>query len=328
MILSLIERNRYEIVLAIESSLKYQIQKIRDLCKKVEFELDEPRKSWYINSTDFEHNVDFLINSFSVLIEYYHSWVIQQRIGLSKPDIKIEYKAIEKNNNDLVDTVLEKYKVGKTDRPELYDFDLYEKCKMRYLSDMSFFFIGKNHEVFVLNNYIKHNSMMRGYAPRIKVEDEEFSFAYVYIDNIHTKLLNRSLLKCLSSHNLNDIRNLNDIKDSLNDEYYQNYVTENNCSLHKINGLDIIVINGLEYVKSSNSIGLTIESLLESIKLASIDILNVMIDELDCNAIIGSTDMNNFSTLKNDFKTRTPNTIGNLLKKTVNKTFQQIPSLN
>ena len=328
MILSLIERNRYEIVLAIESSLKYQIQKIRDLCKKVEFELDEPRKSWYINSTDFEHNVDFLINSFSVLIEYYHSWVVQQRIGLSKPDIKIEYKAIEKNNNDLVDTVLEKYKVGKTDRPELYDFDLYEKCKMRYLSDMSFFFIGKNHEVFVLNNYIKHNSMMRGYAPRIKVEDEEFSFAYVYIDNIHTKLLNRSLLKCLSSHNLNDIRNLNDINDSLNDEYYQNYVTENNCSLHKINGLDIIVINGLEYVKSSNSIGLTIESLLESIKLASIDILNVMIDELDCNAIIGSTDMNNFSTLKNDFKTRTPNTIGNLLKKTVNKTFQQIPSLN
>ena len=162
MILSLIERNRYEIVLAIESSLKYQIQKIRDLCKKVEFELDEPRKSWYINSTDFEHNVDFLINSFSVLIEYYHSWVIQQRIGLSKPDIKIEYKAIEKNNNDLVDTVLEKYKVGKTDRPELYDFDLYEKCKMRYLSDMSFFFIGKNHEVFVLNNYIKHNSMMKG----------------------------------------------------------------------------------------------------------------------------------------------------------------------
>ena len=76
MILSLIERNRYEIVLAIESSLKYQIQKIRDLCKKVEFELDEPRKSWYINSTDFEHNVDFLINSFSVLIEYYHSWVV------------------------------------------------------------------------------------------------------------------------------------------------------------------------------------------------------------------------------------------------------------
>ncbi len=322
MILSLIERNRYEIVLAIESSLKYQIQKIRDLCKKVEFELDEPRKSWYINSTDFEHNVDFLINSFSVLIEYYHSWVIQQRIGLSEADIKIEYKAIEKNNNNLVDKVLKEYKVGKTDRPELYDFDLYEKCKMRYLSDMSFFFIGKNHEVFVLNNYIKHNSMMRGYAPRIKVEDEEFSFAYVYIDNIHTKLLNRSLLKYLSSHNLNDI------KDSLNDEYYQNYVTENNCSLHKINGLDIIVINGLEYVKSSNSIGLTIESLLESIKLASIDILNVMIDELDCNAIIGSTDMNNFSTLKNDFKTRTPNTIGNLLKKTVNKTFQQIPSLN
>ena len=322
MILSLREKDTYEIVYAIESSLKYQIKKTRDLCEKVELELDKPRNTWYINSTDFEYNVDFLINSFSVLIEYYHSWVIQKRIGLSKPDIKIDYKAIEKGDYDSVDRVLKKYRVGKTDKSELYDFDLYEKCKSRYLSDMSFFFIGKNHEVFVLNNYIKHNSMMKGYAPRIKVENEEFSFAYVYIDNIHTKLLNRSLLKYLSSHNLNDI------KDSLNDEYYKNYVTENNCSLHKINGLDIIVINGLEYVKSSNSIGLTIESLLESIKLASIDILNVMIDELDCKAITCTTDMDNFSTLKNDFKTRTPNTIGNLLKKTVNKTFQQIPSLN
>lgn len=309
MILSLIERalikNTYDIVCNIELSLTYQIKKIRDLCVKIEFELDKPRDTWYINSTDFEHNVDFLINSFSVLIEYYHSWVIQQRIGLSKPDIKINYEAIEKGNYDSVHKVLKKYGIGKTDRPELYDFDLYEKCKSRYLSDMSFFFIGKNHEVFVLNNYIKHNNMMRGYAPRIKVEDEKFSFAYVYIDDIHTKLLNRSLLKHLSNHNLDEI------KDSFHDEYYKNYVIENNYNLYPIKGSDIIVINGLEYVKSSNSIGLTIESLLESIKLASIDILNVMIDE----GITDGTDIDNFSTLINNFKAREAKTIYNLLKK-------------
>jgi hypothetical protein len=72
MILCLRERNdiknTYKIVCNVESSLVYQIKKIRDLCEKVEFELDKPRKTWYINSTDFEYNVDFLINSFSVLL--------------------------------------------------------------------------------------------------------------------------------------------------------------------------------------------------------------------------------------------------------------------
>ena len=308
MILSLREKDTYEIVYAIESSLKYQIKKTRDLCEKVELELDKPRNTWYINSTDFEYNVDFLINSFSVLIEYYHSWVIQKRIGLSKPDIKIDYKAIEKGDYDSVDRVLKKYRVGKTDKSELYDFDLYEKCKMRYLSDMSFFFIGKNHEVFVLNNYIKHNRMMRGYAPRAILENEKFSFAYLYIDNNCANLLNRSLLRYLSNHNLDEIKN------SFDDKYYNNYVIESSDESYSLLNLDIIVINGLEYVKSNDSIGLTIESLLESIKLASIDILNVMIDELNCKGITGGTEMDNFLTLKNDFKTRNPKTISNLLK--------------
>jgi hypothetical protein len=312
MILSLKERsvikNTYEIVCNVELSLEYQIKKIRDLCEKVEFELDKPRKTWYINSTDFEYNVDFLINSFSVLIEYYHSWVIQRRIGLSEPDIKINYKAIKKGDYDSVDRVLKKYGVGKTDRSELYDFDLYEKCKSRYLSDMSFFFIGKNHEIFVLNNYIKHNHMMRGYAPRARLGNEEFSFAYLYINNNRVNLLNHSLLGYLLNHTLDEN------KDILDDEYYKNYVIESSFELHSLLNFDIIVINGLEYVKSSKFVGLSIESLLESIKLASIDILNVMTDELTSNGTISGTDMDNFSTLKNDFKTRKNKTICNILE--------------
>lgn len=312
LILSLKERNNikntYELVNNVNSSLQYQIKKIRDLCKKVEFELDKPRNAWYINSTDFEYNVDFLINSFSVLIEYYHSWVIQQRIGLSEPDIKINYKAIMKGDYDSVDRVLKEYKVGKTDRPELYDFDLYEKCKSRYLSDMSFFFIGKNHEIFVLNNYIKHNHMMRGYAPRVILKNKKFSFAYLYIDKNCGKLLNPSLLRHLLNHTLDEI------KDSLDKEYYKNYVIESSVESYSLSGLNIIVINELEYVKSNDSIGLSIESLLESIKLASIDILNVMIDELYSNYITGGTNMDAFSTLKNDFQTRKNKTIRNVLK--------------
>lgn len=313
MILCLRERNNIKntdkIVSNVNLSLEYQIKKIRDLCEKIEFELDKPRKTWYINSTDFEYNVDFLINSFSVLIEYYHSWVIQQRIGLSEPNIKINYNAIKKGDYDSADKVLKKYRVGRTDRPDLYDFDLYEKCKFRYLSDMSFFFIGKNHEIFVLNNYIKHNHMMRSYAPLSILGNKKFSFPYLYIDDYRGNLLNQSLLRYLLNHTLDEI------KDSLDDEYYKNYVIESSAESYSLGGLHIIVINGLEYIKSSGSIGLSIESLLESIKLASIDILNVMIDELASNYIISGTDMDAFSTLKNDFKTRKAKTIRNLIEK-------------
>ncbi|WP_418181366.1 hypothetical protein ACNSOL_11745 (plasmid) [Aliarcobacter lanthieri] len=316
MILSSKERllieNMDDIVYKAEASLNYQIRKILDLCKKVKFELDKPRKTNYMNSTDFEYNVDFLINSFSVLIEYYHSWVIQQRIGLFNPDIKIDYKA---SNYDFVDDVLKGYNVGKTDRPELYDFDLYEKCKSRYLSDMSFFFKGKNHEIFVLNNYIKHNNMMRGYAPRVRLENIEFSFAYIYIDKNSSKLLNHSLLKYLLNNNIDDIK---DIYNLAYDEYYKNYVKESNKEFYPTNAfLDIIIVNGLEYVKYSNCIGLSIESILESIKLASIDILNVMLDELAYRDITGDTDMDNLSTLKNDFKNMRHKTICNLLGEAV-----------
>ena len=169
MILSIEERNfienTYEIVVGVELSLNYQIKKILDLCLKIDYELDMPRENWYISSIDFQYNVDFLINNFSVLIEYYHSWVIQYRIGLSKPNIKIEYKAIKYKDSKSIDEVLRKYGVGKTDRPELYNFDLYKECKSRYKSDMNSFFIGKNHELFVLNNYIKHNHIINTYAP-------------------------------------------------------------------------------------------------------------------------------------------------------------------
>lgn len=36
-------KNRDEIVCNVNSSWQYQIKKIRDLCKKVEFELHKPR---------------------------------------------------------------------------------------------------------------------------------------------------------------------------------------------------------------------------------------------------------------------------------------------
>jgi len=311
MILSPVERinikNTYEIVSNVNSSLKYQIKKIRDICERVELELDKSRDTWYINSAEFGYNVDFVINSFSVLIEYYHTWVIQQRIGLIEPDVKISYKAMERGDDEAVNKVLRKYKVGETGRVDLYEFDFYEKCKSEYLSAMDFLLMGKNHEIFVLNNYMKHNHMMRNHAPLSKLENEKFSFPYLYIDNNSGKLLNRSLLRYLLNHTLDEL------KESVNDKYYKKYVLESDIDSYSMGGLNIIVINGLEYVKSENIIGLSIESILETIKLTCVFILDEMLGDLSSNGITGGTDMDEFSELRNNFNIRKNKTICNSL---------------
>lgn len=311
MILSYHERNKIENFYAIGAdvhlSLQYQLKKMKNLCEKVEIEIDKPRDTYYIASNEFEYNVDFLINGFSTLIEYYHTWVIQKSIGLANPNVKISYKAIKKDDDKSIDNVLKKYGVGKTEQPELYKFDFYEKCKSKYLSAMNFLFVGKCHEIFVLNNYIKHNHMMRGYAPLTILDGKGFSFPYLFIDNMRGNLLNRSLLRYLLNHPLAEV------VDNIDDEYYKNYLSDNSSANYTMGGMEIIVVNGLEYVKSSNSIGLSIESILETISLASIDILNVMINELVSEGITGGTDTNTFLALKNSFKARKAKTINNLL---------------
>lgn len=311
MILSYNERkeveNFYRISTDVHLSLKYQLKKMKNLCEKVEVELDTPRDTYYITSNEFDYNVDFLINGFSTLIEYYHTWVIQKLIGLAKPNIKISYKAIKKGDDKSIDDVLKKYGVGVTDKPELYNFDFYEECKTKYLSAMNFLFVGKCHEIFVLNNYIKHNHMMRGYAPLTILDGKGFSFPYLYIDGGRGELLNRSLLRYLLNHPLDEFI------DNVDDEYYKDYVSSNSNVSYTMGGIDIVVVNGLEYVRGGNSIGLSIESILETISLASVNILNVMTSELLDEGITGGTDTDDFTALKNSFSARKAKTIHNLL---------------
>lgn len=311
MILSYHERNKienfYEIGADVNLSLQYQLNKMKNLCEKIEIVLDKPRKHYFISSGEFEYNVDFLINGFSTLIEYYHTWVIQKSIGLVNPNVKISYKAIKKDDEKSINDVLEKYGVGKTEKPNLYDFDFYNKCKSKYLSAMNFLFVGKCHEIFVLNNYIKHNHMMSGYAPWANLDGKKFSIPYIFIDNTRGDLLNRSLLRYLLNHPLAEV------VDNIDDEYYKKYFSDNNSVNYTMGGLEIIVVDGLEYVKSNKKIGLSIESILETISFASIDILSEMIHELVSEGNTAGTDMNVFSALKNSFEARKAKTIHNII---------------
>ncbi|HIF9081163.1 TPA: hypothetical protein ACX6NP_002033 [Photobacterium damselae] len=301
--------NTYEIVSNVNISLKYQLKKIKRISELIEIELDKPRNTWYINSVDFDYNIDFLINGFSTLIEYYHTWVLQQYIGLIKPECKISYKAIDKNNVELIEQLIKKYKVGITNCPELYSFDFYEKCKSKYMSAMTPFFIGKNHEIFVLNNYIKHNHMARSYAPLSILDNEHFSFPYLYIDDNQGRLLNRSLFRHLLDLSVDDVIN------GLDSEFYGPYVSNSEVTTYKMGGLYIIVINGLEYVKGCTSIGISIESMLETIKYACVDILDVMLEEQRCSGITAGTNIDHFTMLKSSFMERKAKTLSNVNNK-------------
>ncbi|EJG1806126.1 TPA: hypothetical protein ACN32H_004592 [Vibrio parahaemolyticus] len=313
MILSPRERHNikytYEVVASVNLSLQYQIEKIKHICERVETELDNPRNTWYINSVDFDYNIDFLINGFSTLIEYYHAWVIQQYIGLINPELKISYKAIKKNDIKSIEKLMKDYKIGVTKFPEFYRFNFYDECKSKYISAMEPFFIGKNHEIFVLNNYIKHNHMMRSYAPLSSLGKDDFSFPYLYIDEDRGHLLNNSLLSHLLKLPVEEVSN------GVGSEYYNDYVSNSEVQTYKMGCSDIIVINRLEYFKSSSSIGLSIESILETIKHACVDILNVMLEEKGNSGIVGGTDIDKFSSLKQSFMNRKAKTIHNVINK-------------
>ncbi|MCX9106186.1 hypothetical protein [Aeromonas veronii] len=313
MILSPRERsnieNTFEIVCNANLSLEYQLEKIKRISELIEAELDKPRDTWYVNSVDFDYNIDFLINGFSTLIEYYHTWVLQQCIGLIKPECKIKYEAIDKNKIELIQKLMKKYKVGITNCPELYRFNFYEKCKSKYMSAMTPFFIGKNHEIFVLNNYIKHNHMARSYAPLSILDNEHFSFPYLYIDNNRGRLLNRSLFRHLLDLSVDDVIN------GFDSDFYGSYVSNSEVTTYKMGGLDIVVINGLEYVKGGTSIGISIESMLETIKHACVDILDMMLEEQHCSGITAGTNIDHFTMLKSSFMERKAKTLSNVINK-------------
>lgn len=315
MILSPIERinieNTYEIVSNVNLSLEYQIKKIKRISEVIETELDKPRDTWYMNSIDFDYNIDFLINGFSTLIEYYHTWVLQQYIGLIKPGCKISYKAIGKDDVELIEKFMKKYNVGITNCPDLYSFNFYEQCKSKYISAMSQFFIGKNHEIFVLNNYIKHNHMMRSYAPLSILDNEHFSFPYLYIDNNRGHLLNRSLFSHLLDLSVDDVIN------GFDSEFYGSHVSSE-VTAYKMGGLDIVVINGLEYVKGGRTIGISIESMLETIKYACVGILDVMLEEQRYSGITAGTEIDLFTMLKSSFMERKAKTLDNAINKNDN----------
>ncbi|WP_146114610.1 hypothetical protein [Pseudomonas sp. MYb185] len=308
MILSIRERKNiketYEIVGEANSSIRYQIKKIKHLCKEIETELDKPRNTFYINSISFDYSIDFLINGFSVLIEYYHTWVLQQRIGLLYPKVKISYKAIKKNDIKAIDKLLRSYKAGITNSPELYSFNFYEKCRSLYISAMENFFTGKNHEIFVLNNYIKHNSIMRSYAPLTVLDNNYFSFPYLYIHESHVDLLNNSLLRSLFKITVDDMDG------RIDNEHYNGKI-----ELYKIGSLDILEANGLEYVKCSSYVGVSIESILETIKNACTSILDLMLEEIRSNGISGGSCIDDLTSLKSEFTDRRAKTLYNKINK-------------
>ncbi|ELD1799441.1 hypothetical protein [Vibrio fluvialis] len=285
-----------------ELSLKYQLSKIVFFCKQLEDLLDMERNTFYIKNEEYQFYLDSVINNYSILIEYYHSWVILSAIGTIHTENKISYKAIKKNELEKIDELLNSCKIGHAS--EGYDATLYEKSKIKYVELMNFLFVGKYHELFVINNYLKHNKMSQGYEPKAMLGHKECSFPFIYINDCNYHLLNNSLIKIIANRDIESIESAH-----IENDYYDSYLSDAVKRDYGVGFLKVFDVNGLEYVKTSSFTGLSVESILElSYQLCS-EIISAIKSNIDKGTFYDS-----ISDLETQINQREPKTLNFLFQ--------------
>lgn len=245
-----------------DSALKYQLNKILHLTKEVENHLDKQFSDphWYIRDKTFSYNLDNLINNLSTLTEYYHCWVIFSHIGTIKYG-KAKYVPLK--NDGKIDSELKKiFEAHSIGVLENYngDNDAYlNACRETFMHAYDFLFVGKFHELYVLNNYLKHNMITLDYAPKMIVCGEKISVPYIYIERPCDRLLNSSVFKCLLDHELDQDGKVTEATNN----YYAEIINSTTRNLCKMGGYDVYNINGIDYLKGSSSVGICVESIVE-----------------------------------------------------------------
>jgi hypothetical protein len=240
-------------------SLKYQLEKILHICKNVEGFLDKQAISekWTVDVESI-YAVESLISNYSILIEYYYSWIVYSYIGTITHARKIEYKLwAAEEKEKFVEDAFKKYEIGKSKLQKIDDFK--EKCKDALLKAYDFLFLGKYHEIYVLNNFIKHNRIFGGYAPKVLCGENLISVPYVYIAKHNEVMVNSSVLKCFfggqSSSN-------SKTKDA-NKKYFTGIFKSTKKKLGEFGANSIFHVNGIDYIVSENNVGISVESILD-----------------------------------------------------------------
>lgn len=300
--------DHYAFKASCENALEYQLKKVLHLTKVVEKGLDDQASSPYFYVTDekFSYNLDALIHNLSILTEYYHGWVVFSHIGTNSHG-KTKYTPLKKDEklSAEIDKIFKLNSIGVLSSPLKYRGDFYAECKKAFLKAYDFLFVGRFYEIYVLNNYLKHNTVVMSYAPKAMVDDREISIPYVHIGKPNDCLLNSSVFKSLIDHELNEYGKVVATKD----DYFVNIINATVRPVCSVGGYKVYNINGLDYLKGGSSVGLSMESIVEMAHELVSNIVKVFIDSSKTNPGLGIE----LNRLVDEITTRPPKTLTKLI---------------
>ncbi|TDQ36704.1 hypothetical protein DFQ45_11185 [Thiopseudomonas denitrificans] len=295
----------HQFVASYNSSLMYQLQKVLYLTKEVETYLDIQSNSsrWYIDDPRLSYSLDNLINNLSVLTEYYHGWIIFCHIGTTVHK-KVKYTLV-KNDSELdtyIEEIFKRHSIGILQNKENTGA-YYKKCKAEFMRAYEYLLTGKAHEVYVINNFLKHNAITMKYAPKIFIDDNLISAPYIHINKPEDLLLNNSIFKSLFDHDLE-----NNDTSSNTKNYYTELINSSVKHICNIGGIKIYNINGLDYFISDSTVGLSIESILQVSHELTCSIVKFVSNSLDY-----TSKNNQITNIIESITARKPKTINSLL---------------
>lgn len=297
----------YQFKCEANQSIEYQLEKLIFLSGKLGDFLDTQEKIDYHYFTDKEYKyaIDSIIHNYSTLIEYYYSWVIYSHIGTIKHK-KLTYKPIKNIDEEIdsrIDSVFKEHCVGVLKESKSGHY--YSKCKDAFVDAFGFLFVGKFHEIYVLNNFSKHNRILSSYAPKLKYNDQLISSPYVYISKPTGPLLNDSILKCFFKYDINSSHKIEKDRDN----YFVGLFNSNSKHVCSIGPMKIYDVNRIEYIASNDFSGILVESILD----VAIDLCLKIIDKV-VESEPGNISRNeNLNNLRSKALSRSPKTLSNVL---------------
>ena len=273
-------QEHYKTQAEVNISLAYQLEKVIWLSNKLGKFLDTHWENgyWYIANEEYSYTVDALLHNLSVLIEYYYNWIIFVYIGTNEHK-KSKYRSIKKADQEIEDrmsSIFEYHNIGNLKIANSPGF--YEECISAFKKAFEFLFVNEFHEVYVVNNFIKHNRAAMHYAPKGSINGKTVCIPFIYFQKQHSKLINPSVLRCFFDNKISE--DLKIESDELG--YHANLLNKTSKKVGSLGGFTIVSVLGIEYlIKQSlepSTVGISIESIIELSQKLSNNIINIAIE--------------------------------------------------
>lgn len=230
-------------------ALEYQCKKVLYLMKEIDSHLEACKSGskHYITSKEFHYHLDFLFSSFSTLMEYYYSWVIFSFVGSYKPN-KIVFRGVPEGGqkfDDLIEKLLKQHLVKQLPAERL------DEARTLLADALSIMSYGWVKEFLSVNNYMKHNSIVQTYAPKIICSDRLYTVVFLYVHSFSGDYINNSTWKRILLSEVNDSSKGDVSKDIFEEEL-----------VLKVGDLSIVELLGIEFIQSKGFAGISIHSVM------------------------------------------------------------------